>query len=90
MFKSKHKFKFILLLIILLTYYCMILFISKFQISLYYLKRVKYLKKYHVFYNESNLNTLQDKLNWLIIHDSNELKSKCADKILLHEYSKKN
>ena len=60
------------------------LFIYKFQIWLYYLKRVKYLKKYHVFYNESNLKTLQDKLNWLIIHDSNELKSKCADKILLH------
>ena len=89
MFKSKYKFKFILLLIILLSYYCMFLFIAHFQTTLYYLKRVKYLKKYHVFYNESNLNTLQDKLNWLIIHDSNELKSKCADKILLHEYSKK-
>ena len=33
--------------------------------------------------------TFQDKINWLIIHDSNELKGKCSDKILLHEYSKK-
>ena len=40
-------------------------------------------------YNESNLVTFSDKINWLIIHDTNELKGKCADKILLHEYSKK-
>ena len=40
-------------------------------------------------YNESNLVTFEDKINWLIIHDTNRLKGKCADKIFLHEYSKK-
>ena len=39
-------------------------------------------------YNESNLITLEDKLNWLTIHDSTSLKGKCADKIMLHKYSK--
>jgi len=40
-------------------------------------------------YNESNLITFGDKINWLIIHDTNLLKGKCADKILLHYYSKR-
>ena len=39
-------------------------------------------------YNDSNILTIQDKYNWLIIHDSPENKSKYVDKILLHEYSK--
>ena len=39
-------------------------------------------------YNESNLLTFEDKLNWLTIHDSIPLKGKCADKIMLHKYSK--
>ena len=39
-------------------------------------------------YNESNLKTIEDKLNWLTIHDSTSLKGKCADKIMLHKYSK--
>lgn len=31
--------------------------------------------------------SVQDKINWLIVNDdSNELKSRCADKILLHDY----
>lgn len=51
----------------------------------YYNRRIKKIHEY----NESNLVTLQDKINWLIIHDTNRLKGKCADKILLHEYSKK-
>ena len=33
--------------------------------------------------------TFEDKLNWLVIHDTNILKGKCSDKILLHYYSKK-
>ena len=41
------------------------------------------------FYNESNIITIEDKLNWLAIHDVNELKGNCSDKILLHDYSKK-
>ncbi len=30
--------------------------------------------------------TIQDKINWLKIYDSTPLKTKCADKIKLHEY----
>ena len=60
-----------------------------FKIQKLYQKRIKYLKKYNVTYNESNLITFQDKINWLIIHDSSEIKGKCSDKILLHEFSKK-
>ena len=56
--------------------------------SYYYLKRIEFIKKNGRQYNESNLVTFEDKLNWLLIHDTNELKGKCADKILLHEYSK--
>jgi len=51
----------------------------------YYERRISKIK---INYNESNLVTVSDKINWLIIHDTNELKGKCADKILLHEYSK--
>ena len=54
----------------------------------FYNMRVKFLKAGGIKYDENNLVTFQDKLNWLIIHDTTPLKSKCADKILLHEYSK--
>ena len=40
-------------------------------------------------YNDSNISTIQDKLNWALIHENPEYKSKIADKILLHDYSKK-
>ena len=40
-------------------------------------------------YNESNLITIQDKLNYLLIHESPDYKSNIVDKIRLHEYSKK-
>lgn len=40
-------------------------------------------------YNESNIKTIQDKLNWLLIHENPENKTNLVDKILLHEYSKK-
>ena len=43
----------------------------------------------HRKYNESHLITFEDKLNWLVIHDTNILKGKWADKILLHKYSKR-
>lgn len=39
--------------------------------------------------NLENPKTVQDKISWLIVNsDCDELKSRCADKILLHEYSK--
>jgi len=35
-----------------------------------------------------NPKTVQDKLHWLMVYDKNKmLKAKCADKILLHDYS---
>ena len=37
--------------------------------------------------NESNLFTIQSKLNYLMVHESPDYKSKIADKILLHNYS---
>ena len=40
-------------------------------------------------YNDSNINTIQDKLNWLLIHDNPIQKANIVDKILLHNYSKK-
>ena len=55
----------------------------------YYRKRIHYLKISNTIYDESNLTTIGDKINWLIINDVTELKGNCSDKILLHEYSKK-
>jgi len=56
----------------------------------FYLKyRLKTLKKYNINYNESNLITFQDKLNYLIIHENPELKTDIVDKIKIHQYSKK-
>ena len=38
--------------------------------------------------NLKNPVTIQDKLCWLNIYEPSKLKTKCADKILLHEYCK--
>ena len=54
----------------------------------YFKKRNEFLLKHHVIYNESNLVTFQDKLNWLVIHESPQYKSFLVDKIKLHDYSK--
>ena len=63
--------------------------IEKKKNSYFYRKRLHFLKKNNKIYNESNIITIEDKLNWLAINDVNELKGNCSDKILLHEYSKK-
>ncbi len=42
-----------------------------------------------VNYNDSNATTIQEKINWLTIHENPEYKANIVDKILLHEYSKK-
>ena len=79
-----------LLITFIIYIYHLPLFKAKFKnTKIFYKKRQKFLKKYNVTYNESNLITFQDKINWFIIHDTNELKGNCSDKILLHEYSKK-
>ena len=51
--------------------------------------RQKIMKGIGSKYNDSNILTFQDKLNWLLVHDSPELKSNIVDKILLREYSLK-
>ena len=62
---------------------------EKFEIEDYFKRmRVRYLKTEGSDYDDYNLVTFQDKINWLIIHDSTPLKARCTDKILVHEYSK--
>ena len=41
-----------------------------------------------VVLNLDNPKTIQDKINWMKLYDSTPLKSKCADKVLVHEYCK--
>ena len=48
----------------------------------YYINRKKSLK---INYNESNLKTFQEKMNYLIIHESPEYKLNIADKIKLYK-----
>ena len=78
---------FTLIFIIILNYFLTFLYDAK--IKNYYKIRTNYLNSLNRTYNESNLITFEDKLNWLIIHDTNNLKARCSDKILLHYYSKK-
>ena len=58
------------------------------RISERYEYRYKKITSNNRTYDESNLLTFEDKLNWLAIHDSTLLKGKCADKVMLHKYSK--
>jgi len=58
------------------------------RIEFYIQTRKKYLLQFNVTYNESNLITFQDKLNYLIIHESPSYKSFLADKLKLRNYSK--
>ena len=61
---------------------------EKFKIEDFFYKlRVRYLDLQGTKYDDYNLITFQDKINWLIIHDSTPLKARCSDKILVHEYS---
>ena len=49
----------------------------------------KALKRRNLKLDLKNPVTVQDKISWLIVNDDcNELKAKCADKILVHECSK--
>lgn len=60
------------------------------NLSQFYIKGRKYIMELNgKYYNDSNIMTIQDKLNWLIIHENPENKANIVDKILLHEYSKK-
>ena len=84
--KRFHKL-FFLILFISFQYICNI-YIKRI-VNNYYNNRIKLIHRFHREYDESNLITLEDKLNWLAIHDVIKLKGKCSDKILLHEYSKR-
>ena len=54
----------------------------------FYIKGREYIMKiYGKNYNYSNLVTIQDKLNYLLIHESPENKTEIVDKILLRNYS---
>ena len=55
----------------------------------YFKYRIKKLEKHKINYNESNLITFQDKVNYLLIHENPELKTDIVDKIKIHQYSKK-
>ena len=55
----------------------------------FYIKGREYLMKLGGrIYNDSNILTIQDKLNYLLIHESPENKTNIVDKILLRNYSK--
>jgi hypothetical protein len=57
--------------------------------TMYYTKdRRKTVESQGLKYDENNLLTINDKLNYLLIHESPDYKSKICDKIRLHEYSK--
>lgn len=45
-------------------------------------------KDRHVMLNLEHPRTIQDKINWMKLNDVTPLKSKCADKIKIHEYCK--
>ena len=80
----------IIYIIIIIIFNNYLSHIYNIKLNFYYKTRTNFLLSLNKTYNESNLVTFEDKLNWLAIHDINKLKGKCSDKILLHYYSKKN
>ena len=48
----------------------------------YYTTRLQKIREWDRPYDESNLVTFEDKINWIAMHDVTKLKGKCADKIL--------
>lgn len=54
-----------------------------------YLEQLKqHIQKYRLNLNVENPVTIQDKIQWLKIFDTTPLKTKCADKVKVHEYCK--
>ena len=51
-------------------------------------ERQKFIQWCEGRYDLKNPETIQDKIQWLKLNDLSELKTRCADKILLHEYCK--
>ena len=56
----------------------------------FYIKGREYqMKKLDYIYNDSNIVTFEDKLNYLLVHENPENKTEFVDKILLRNYSRK-
>lgn len=54
-----------------------------------YKKRIERIgKNYGINFNIDNPQTIQDKIQWLKLYDSTPLKTRCADKIKVHDYCK--
>ena len=103
--KKSNKSNLLYILLIIIIICCIIYIIElKGYITDNQIKTENFYKKRHFFYimarqmkmrdhnmtyDESNLVTIQDKINYLTIHESPDYKSKIVDKIGLHEYSKK-
>ena len=91
--KSKYAYMFKSMKLISLIFFLSAIYFvniySKNLLEYYYTKRLEKLKRWGKHYNESNLVTIEDKINWISIHDVRKLKGKLADKILLHEYSRR-
>lgn len=51
-------------------------------------KLISKCRGYGVNINLKNPKTIQDKINWMKLYDSTPLKTKCADKIQVHDYCK--
>ena len=70
--------------------YTELLTLYKENLTEFYIKGRQFIMELNgKYYNDSNILTIQDKLNWLIIHENPEYKTNIVDKILLREYSKK-
>ena len=93
--KKKNNYKYIYKIVKFVSLFLIMYFhifynnYSKALLDYYYTNRLKDITRRGKHYDESNLITFENKLNWLAIHDVKKLKGKCADKILLHEYSKR-
>ena len=93
--KDKQKYTYIIKIIKLVSLIFFVYFhyyyniYTKKLIDYYYTKRLEQVMKMGRHYNESNIITFEDKINWICIHDVTKLKGRCADKILLREYSKR-
>ena len=56
------------------------------KIISFYTSRKYYLKEHKIRYNEKNITQLHEIVNWLIIHQSNQLKGIASDKYLACKY----
>ena len=58
------------------------------KIISFYNSRKYYLREHKIKYNEKNITQLHEIINWIIIHQSNQLKGIASDKYLVCKYVK--